>query len=272
MNLNQKKNFLSNIDYLLKSKGMKKTTLEKNAGVSPGYLSRFNNDDPNNLPSISFVESAAKQLNVNMELLFDIRFRPTNSFSSYQYNLLSKLIKDTEDEKITWDIFSQDSLERKIKNGNENLPFLMTSISYELKPDPDDYRDEDGVLENYPDQEDDCSSTEVGFEPAINSSEFENDGEQSDGFIQSGYSICTLNSGVKVLFMKISHYRQHVAYLETIDWNTLWVVGDEINLIASESFDPELSSSLSALEDAIANSQIPISISNRNAIEKYLEN
>ena len=128
---------IANIYQLAKERGMKLGDLEKNAGVSAGYLSRLNKDDSTATPSIEFVASVAKALGVTVDAIINNDYAtptPTEKFLlDFIDRLLSRTIADEldwkkETIKQLWDIGYDD-------NGNANHPlFDMDFDGYEPHP------------------------------------------------------------------------------------------------------------------------------------------
>ena len=103
MNKDFNKNLLlDNILYLVKEKNLKIGEVEVQAGVSPGYISR--NRDGNTKPSIEFIVNISSILNVSIDALTRVDFSAMTPTEKYLVSFIEKLIRDTTDDKLSWDV------------------------------------------------------------------------------------------------------------------------------------------------------------------------
>lgn len=92
----------SNIRELLKAKDAKIGQIEKDAGVQPGYLSRFEKDT-SKTPTLDFVYTAAKDLGVTVNCLIECDFSNLTDAELYILNFINKLINGTNHDDVHWD-------------------------------------------------------------------------------------------------------------------------------------------------------------------------
>lgn len=132
--LNYYKNFnkqrcFENIRTLLKDNSVVKIgQIEKEACVSPGYMSRLEKPENSAEPSIEFVATAAKMLRVSIDtlLLADLSsFSPTEK---YLVNLIEKLKIDTIEDKLEWIRISPDSLNHIEINENGQTDNVLFNL------------------------------------------------------------------------------------------------------------------------------------------------
>lgn len=93
---------ISNIYALAKERNVKIGDLEKEGGMSVGYLSRLSKEDNTSVPSIEFIASAAEQLGVSVESLISHDFTQLTPTERYLLNFIEKLQKDTMTDKLYW--------------------------------------------------------------------------------------------------------------------------------------------------------------------------
>lgn len=91
-----------NIRELLKTSDIKLGQIEKEAGCQAGYMSRM--EKPNNAtePTIEFLVTAAKMLGVSLDTLINTTIASFTSTELYMIRFLEKLIRDTEEDKLSW--------------------------------------------------------------------------------------------------------------------------------------------------------------------------
>lgn len=99
-----------NIAYLLKENDMKVGELETKAGVSVGYISRTK--EGNAKPGIDFIMKAANILKVSLDTLLTVDLRELTPTEKYLITFIVKLIKDTNDDKLDWNVEKSSSLNR----------------------------------------------------------------------------------------------------------------------------------------------------------------
>lgn len=102
----------SNIRELLKNRDVKIGQIEKEAGCQPGYMSRLEKPNSTSEPSMEFLVTAAKMLNVSLEVLLFVDMTELTSTEKYLVSFLEKLQKDTIADKLEWNRESADSLNR----------------------------------------------------------------------------------------------------------------------------------------------------------------
>lgn len=92
----------SNIRELLKNSDVKIGQIEKEAGCQPGYMSRL--DKPNNTsePSVEFLFTAAKMLNISLDVLVSKDLVSLTPTEKYLVSLFEKLQRDTTADKLEW--------------------------------------------------------------------------------------------------------------------------------------------------------------------------
>ena len=98
----EKNRFVDNVYALARLRRLKIGDLEKQCGVSTGYLARLRQGKNNISPGAEFLLSISDQLSVSVDaLLRDDLSRATASESEVlQY--INKLIRDTEARKLSW--------------------------------------------------------------------------------------------------------------------------------------------------------------------------
>lgn len=97
-----KKMLIENIYYLTKQKNIKIGDLENDAKVSTGYFSRLAKDDNSSVPSIETMYIVSQKLDVSLDVLINFDFETLSETEKYILSFLSKLIKETTDNKIDW--------------------------------------------------------------------------------------------------------------------------------------------------------------------------
>jgi hypothetical protein len=92
----------SNIRELLKTSDVKIGQIEKEAGCQPGYMSRL--DKPSNAsePSVEFLTTAAKMLNVSLDVLVLKDLVSLTPTEKYIISVMEKLQRDTIADKLEW--------------------------------------------------------------------------------------------------------------------------------------------------------------------------
>lgn len=281
MKIEQKNNLMENIDYLTKVKKIKKADLETKAGVSKGYLSRFKNDDPNNLPSMSFIESVADQLYVTIDTLLNCELRDTSVL--YDIQLLKKLISDTENKALKWAMGDSDIKMIQLKKSHKEDPFFsIHEISYEVVDEEEPCYNDEGFKEGYMDSSgefrdlfdtDTITETHLIFKPSSLSA-YELWGNNCcEPFVDGRYYWTELDSNTKLFLLNMSSYENGQA-VDDGEWGqaTLWIVGDKADLLLEGEIVPSgIRELLSDLEDAIIRSHNTISKENQKVLDDYLK-
>lgn len=150
------KNFVDNVYYCCKAKGVKIGEIEGKAEVSSGYLSRLKGDK-NPKPNADVIVAASDVLGVPVEVLLNYRLDELTPSERYIVDLLAKLVKDTVDDKLFWEKESKGYLAAN-NNKLEHPLFDKRTAHYDSKityncyesrfPKPTyEYEDEQGVEE-----------------------------------------------------------------------------------------------------------------------------
>ena len=92
----------SNIRFYMKQKDEKIGQIEKKAGVRKGYMSRLDKPDNTTDPSIQFVATAARMLDVSLDELLYSHPTEMSEAESVVRDYLRDLLEDTKDQKIRW--------------------------------------------------------------------------------------------------------------------------------------------------------------------------
>ena len=93
---------IANIYQLAKERGMKLGDLEKNAGVSAGYLSRLNKEDSTATPSIDFVASVAKALGVTVDAIINNDYATPTPTEKFLLGFVDRLLSQTIADELDW--------------------------------------------------------------------------------------------------------------------------------------------------------------------------
>lgn len=96
-----KKQMFENISYALTILGKRVGELEKEIGVSTGYIARTSKD-ANAKPGIDFIVKAADALDMSVDTLLNADLAGLTETERYIVNFLDKLIRDTEKDKLDW--------------------------------------------------------------------------------------------------------------------------------------------------------------------------
>ena len=135
---NENRNFnktlcFSNIRELLKENpDVKIGQIEKEAGIRLGYMSRLEKGDNAAEPSVEFIVTAAKLLNVTVDTLISIDLSRLTSTEKYLVNFIEKLKIDTLKEKLNWDVETEFALNRQLVdcNGVSRHPLFTLETFY----------------------------------------------------------------------------------------------------------------------------------------------
>ena len=109
-----KSKLFRNIRQLLSSTGVKLGQIEKEAGCQPGYMSRLEKEGNTTDPSVEFVVTAAKELEISIDLLIYGNFEKMTPTELYILKFLNTLIRDTKNDNMGWKI-------------NDLRPYVKTS-------------------------------------------------------------------------------------------------------------------------------------------------
>jgi len=135
---NENRNFnktlcFSNIRELLKENpDVKIGQIEKEAGIRLGYMSRLEKGDNAAEPSVEFIVTAAKLLNVTVDTLISIDLAGLTSTEKYLVNFIEKLKNDTLGRKLNWNIETEFELTRQLvdNNGRSMHPLFTLETFY----------------------------------------------------------------------------------------------------------------------------------------------
>ncbi len=121
-----KKRCIDNIYYLAKEKNIKIGDLERNAGVSAGYLSRLNKEDNSTNPGIEFLDAVARELEISLDALICYDYVSITPTELYVLKVIDKLIHQTQYEERSWKKTSLHDLQEVTIdcNGNPNHPLF----------------------------------------------------------------------------------------------------------------------------------------------------
>lgn len=97
-----KDNCFVNIRFYMKQKDEKIGQIEKKAGVRKGYMSRLDKPDNTTDPSIQFVATAARMLDVSLDELLYGHPTEMSEAESVVHDYLRDLLEDTKAQKIRW--------------------------------------------------------------------------------------------------------------------------------------------------------------------------
>lgn len=98
-----KRRCMSAIYAIAKEKGVKIGDLEKEAGVSTGYLSKLNKEENTSSPSIELLVAAAQLLGVTVDMLIYSEYEGLSANEKYILKFLDKLVNDTLSGELQWE-------------------------------------------------------------------------------------------------------------------------------------------------------------------------
>ena len=127
-----KQQLLDNITFCLDSTGKKIGELEKECGVSVGYISRMSKDEKAK-PGLDFIINAAEALNISVDTLLFADLGSISPTESYLISFIDKLTKDTEKHELDWEIETPNSLNRMghYDDGSVGHPLVSFEEFYE---------------------------------------------------------------------------------------------------------------------------------------------
>lgn len=136
----------SNIRELLKeNSNVKIGQIEREAGIRLGYMSRLEKDGNTAEPSMEFIATAAKLLNVSIDTLISVDLANLNSTEEYIVNFLSKLQLDTTMGKLDWNVETPFDIERQVDiNGINTHPLYSLETFFRQT----DYECTEEITEN----------------------------------------------------------------------------------------------------------------------------
>ena len=101
-----------NIRFLANKNGIKVGDIENEANVSTGYLSRLaNEDNKNSFPIMDLLFLISKKFDVSINTLLSVDFSSLTPNEILLSQFFDKLNKDTENNKIIWELDSKEKLE-----------------------------------------------------------------------------------------------------------------------------------------------------------------
>lgn len=101
-NFNKSKCFSNIRELLRQTPNVKIGQIEKEAGVRLGYMARLEKEDNTAEPSMEFIVTAAKLLNVSIDTLININIKELTSTEQYLIKFFDKLKADTLLDKLDW--------------------------------------------------------------------------------------------------------------------------------------------------------------------------
>jgi len=93
----------SNIRALMKNTDVKIGQIEREAGVRLGYMARLEKPDNTAEPSVEFIVTAAKMLNVSVDFLISAKIEAMTQTEEYVLKFIRNVINDTKEGKLIWD-------------------------------------------------------------------------------------------------------------------------------------------------------------------------
>ena len=120
---------LRNIRELLKTSDIKLGQIEKNAGYNAGYMSRLEKAENSTDPTLEFVISAARDLNVSVDYLIHAEVSSMSSTQQYTYQFLDRLKMDTIRGKLPWKV---ENYSRK-ENSDTKVTHPLFSLNRDYK-------------------------------------------------------------------------------------------------------------------------------------------
>ena len=113
-----------NIRFLANKKGIKVGDIENEAKVSTGYLSRLaNEDNKNNFPIMDLLFLISKKFDVSVNTLLTVDFSNLTPNEILLSHFFDKLSKDTQNNKLVWELESKAKLEECKQKGGHPLFF-----------------------------------------------------------------------------------------------------------------------------------------------------
>ncbi|MBR4385401.1 MAG: helix-turn-helix transcriptional regulator [Treponema sp.] len=113
-----------NIKFLATQKGIKVGDIETEAGVSTGYLSRLaNEDNKKNFPIMDLIFLISNKLDVSVNTLLSVDLSNLTPNEILLSQFFDKLSKDTQNNKLIWELESKSKLEECKQQGNHPLFF-----------------------------------------------------------------------------------------------------------------------------------------------------
>lgn len=136
-----KKLLFDNVDFLVKGSEMGIGEFEEKTGVSVGFCSRSKKDEKSK-PGIDFIMNAADVLGVGIDALLNTDFSALTPTEKYYIKFLSKLERDTREDKLAWNVETREyltGLDADINGGTEHplFRYITTMVPGETDyPEP----------------------------------------------------------------------------------------------------------------------------------------
>lgn len=92
----------ANIRALMKDKDVKVGQIEKEAGVRAGYVARLEKPDNTAEPSVEFIMTAAKMLDVSVDFLMNAKINEVTPNEEYILKFIKRVVSDTESGAMFW--------------------------------------------------------------------------------------------------------------------------------------------------------------------------
>lgn len=132
-----------NIRELLKNSDVKLGQIEREAGCQAGYMSRLEKVGNTSDPSVEFVVTAAKLLNVSVDLLINADVGTVTPTEEYMLKFLNSMIEDTRSDDLTWKRETATMLEHvepdmSSRNGGTNHPLFLYDRSWKNEEEYED--------------------------------------------------------------------------------------------------------------------------------------
>lgn len=125
---------LMNINHLIHIQGLKKADVEKAAGVSPGYLSRFTRKTScGSLPSLQFITDVASQLGVSIDDLVHRDLTNVSPDILKPIATLEKLFSETKNGQLSWEAIGKNEIRLGLINNSVVRDKDFTS-NFEIDP------------------------------------------------------------------------------------------------------------------------------------------
>lgn len=116
-----------NIRELANKKNIRLGQIERDSGCQAGYMSRLEKPENTTDPTVEFVVTAAKTLEVSIDLLIYSDFMDMTPTEVYISKFIERLIKDTRGDEIVW---------KSTSNGKDRFrPLFKTKQNQDAKKD-----------------------------------------------------------------------------------------------------------------------------------------
>lgn len=124
--------FFENVSYLIRRQKKKVGEVESEVGVSPGYIARMSKENSGK-PGIDVAVKFADVLGVSVDSLLTAQYGSLTPTELYIVDLLEKLRKDTQADKLDWKMETPDQLEHVATDfePNEGVYVYHNLLTYE---------------------------------------------------------------------------------------------------------------------------------------------